>query len=108
MNIIYGERCAGKTTMLIMTSAVMNEPIVCSTYISAKNIQDTATQLGINIPKPRVHKQGNYYDGPVLLDDANMFIQEALEKYIGARIDACTFNIYKKSIMERNHITGEN
>ena len=101
MNIIYGERCTGKTTMLIMTSAVMKEPIVCSTRIAAKHIQDVAAELGVNIPKPRVHERGNYYDDGVLLDDANFFIQDALENYIGTRIDACTFNIDSDSVMKR-------
>lgn len=101
MNIIYGERCTGKTTMLVMTSAVMNEPIVCRTRVAAQHIQDVAAELGVNIPKPRVHERGNYYDGVVLLDDANFFIQDALENYIGARIDACTFNIDSDSVMKR-------
>ena len=65
MNIIYGERGTGKTTMLVMTSAVMNEPIVCRTRVAAQNIQDVAAELGVNIPKPRVHGQGNYYDDGV-------------------------------------------
>ena len=101
MNIIYGDRCSGKTTKLIMTSAVMKEPIVCSTRIATKHIQDVAAELGVNIPKPRVHERGNYYDDGVLLDDANFFIQDALENYIDARIYACMFHIDSDSVMKR-------
>lgn len=101
MNIIYGERCSGKTTMLVMTSAVMNIPIICRTSANAKIIQDIAEKFGVNIPKPRVHERGNYYDDGVLLDDADQFIRDALENYIGARIDACTFNIDSDSVMKR-------
>ena len=101
MNIIYGERCTGKTTMLVITSAVMNIPIICRTRANAKIIQDVAAELGVNIPKPRVHERGNYYDDGVLLDDANFFIQDALENYIDARIYACTFNIDSDSVMKR-------
>lgn len=101
MNIIYGERGSGKTTMLVMTSAVMNIPIICRTSANAKIIQDIAEKFGVNIPKPRVHERGNYYDDMVLLDDANLFIQDALENYIGTRVAACTFNIGSDSIMKR-------
>lgn len=101
MNIIYGERGSGKTTMLVMTSAVMNKPIICRTRSTTQHIQDVATELGVNIPKPRVHERGNYYDDGVLLDDADQFIRDALENYIGTCIDACTFNIDGNSVMKR-------
>lgn len=101
MNIIYGERCSGKTTMLVRTSAVMNIPIICRTRAGAKIIQDVAAELGVNIPKPRVHERGNRYDDIVLLDDAELFIQDALENYIGTRVAACTFNIDSDSVMKR-------
>ena len=101
MNIIYGERCTGKTTMLVMTSAVMNIPIICRTSANAKIIQDIAAELGVNIPKPRVHERGNRDYDMVLLDDAEMFIQDALENYIGTRVTACTFNIDSDSVMKR-------
>lgn len=101
MNIIYGDRCSGKTTKLIMTSAVMNKPIVCRTYSNAEYIKSLATNLGINIPEPRVHKRGNSYRDGVLLDDANCFIKDALEEYIGAKIDACTFFVDRNSVYEK-------
>ena len=101
MNIIYGERCSGKTTMLVITSAVMNIPIICRTRANAKIIHNVAAELGVNIPKPRVHERRTYYDHELLLDDANFFIQDALENYIGTRIDACTFKIDSDSVMKR-------
>ena len=91
MNIIYGERCSGKTTMLVMTSAVMNIPIICPHQYSAATIQDKAITLGVNIPKPIVHHQGRSYIGSVLLDDANLYIEKALKEYFGSNIAACTF-----------------
>ena len=101
MNIIYGERCSGKTTMLVRTSAVMNIPIICRTRAGAKIIQDVAAELGVNIPKPRVHERGNRYDDIVLLDDAELFIQDALENYIGTCVAVCTFNVDSDSVMKR-------
>lgn len=101
MNIIYGERCSGKTTMLVITSAVMNIPIICRTRANAKIIQDVAAELGVNIPKPRVHERENRYDDIVLLDDAELFIQDALENYIGTCVAACTFNVGSDSVMKR-------
>ena len=87
--------------MLVMTSAVMNIPIICRTRANAKIIQNVAAEIGVNIPKPCVYERGNRYDYMVLLDDANMFIQDALENYIDARIYACTFNIDRDSVMKR-------
>ena len=107
MNIIYGDRNSEKTSMLIITSAVMGIPIICPNQCSAATIQDKAITLGVNIPKPIVHRQGRFYIGSVLLDDANLYVEKALEEYFGANIAACTFFVDKNSVMESKHLERE-
>ena len=107
MNIIYGDRNSDKTSMLIITSAVMGIPIICPNQYRAATIQDKAITLGVNIPQPIVHHQGRSYIGSVLLDDANLYIEKALKEYFGSNIAACTFFIDKKSIMESKHFEYE-
>ena len=106
MNIIYGDRCSGKTTKLIMTSAVMNMPIICNEQYRAHYIKEKANQLRVDIPEPIVIEQGysckGYsYNGSVLLDDANLYIKDALEQYFGVSIGACTFFVDKNSVYEK-------
>lgn len=101
MNIIYGDRCSGKTTKLIMTSAVMNMPIICNEQYRAHYIKEKANQLRVDIPEPIVIEQGYSYNGSVLLDDANLYIKDALEQYFGVSIGACTFFVDKNSVYEK-------
>lgn len=103
MNIIYGDRESGKTSMLIIASAVMNIPIICANQYRGAMIRDQAISLGVIIPEPIIHQQGKSYIGSVLLDDANLYVKKALEEYFGSNIVACTFSIDKKSIMESKH-----
>lgn len=103
MNIIYGDRCSGKTTKLIMTSAVMNMPIICNEQNRAHYIKEKANKLRVDIPEPIVIGQGRSYkgysyNGSVLLDDANLYIKDALGQYFGVSIGACTFNINIDSV----------
>ena len=50
MNIIYGDRCSGKTTKLIMTSAVMNMPIICNEQYRAHYIKEKPINLELIFP----------------------------------------------------------
>ena len=92
--------------MLVMTSAVMNMPIMCDNLHRVQTINDVAINLGVNIPEPIIHKQDRPYRGysnniSVLLDNADWYIEEALKNYFGVNIAACTFNIDSDSIMKR-------
>jgi len=94
MNIIVGGRGTGKTTKLIYTSSVLNTPILVHSKKEADRILEMADGLNCEIPEPVVfgeHKNKHYTNG-ILIDNAERYIQAALQEYLGLQVVACAYS----------------
>lgn len=99
MKILNKERGSGKTTQLIYTSEVTGYPIVTYTEKQANNVSEQAKKLGCNIINPititniKTSKRAYQSFQYILLDEAELILQEALESYLGVDIVALTMSI---------------
>ena len=101
MNIIIGERGAGKTMKLLHISAEKKIPIVAGTVGHAKFLKNKAEEYGLIIPEPIVYTR-NLNErirgtdiSEVLVDDAELMLSHLLG------IDINTMTISDESNMER-------
>lgn len=85
MNITIGERCSGKTTKLIKRSAYEGVHILVATRNRAKDLDQNAKRMGLNIPFPVTvdeYLKGNRFAGSsirrdgLLIDDADDVLQQ--------------------------------
>lgn len=88
---IIGGRQTGKTTMLVKLSGENKIPIACTDMNRAKDILDIAKKLGYkNFPTPVVLnidytiKRDLRDEGGVLIDDADLFLEKALNANVVA------------------------
>lgn len=92
MKIINLGRGQGKTTRLLYASEFSNIPILCSTTIEAKILQEMAYKYGLNIPSPiavseivaNKFRGDKSIDNGVLVDEAPMVLQSLLSS-LGVR-----------------------
>lgn len=95
MKLIIKDRGTGKTTQLIYTSATTGWPIVVYSEAMVKQIKSQAKELNCNIPEPMtVHDlldRKHVYEN-IIIDEVCIsgIIQNALNKYFGCNVMACT------------------
>lgn len=101
MRVIAKPRQAGKTTELIKRSAETGFPIVCRNKRTADRIGEMAREL--KLPTPTMYtffdaahtfRRGFGINGPVLIDDADEFLQYILR----FRIDTVTISTNMEDI----------
>ncbi len=101
MYYIHGGRAAGKTAYLIAQSATGKVPIMVTTYVRKKYIQDQAKWLGVSIPEPVVWNPGAHVEGlrvrEVLIDDGEDFLRYVM--FHTARAEAVAIAI-SEPVME--------
>lgn len=88
MILIKGERGTGKTTELVKISSHTGQRILCANSKRARLIEDTAKELGLDIPQPLApgeNTKGMERES-ILVDD----IEDVLQAYTNARIDYAT------------------
>lgn len=102
MKIINGERQSGRTTMLIIASAVTEQPIVTPTREQAHFVEMEAKKMGLEIPRvwsfgeitslqSRGHRIQTGIEGTCfLVDNAEQIIQQMLEESLGGKVSAIT------------------
>ena len=93
MKIITGKRGTGKTTQLIVASALNNIPIVTYSETHADYIKDLAHRMKIQIPDPiSINKMPRCYE-EVLVDDAEFILQKIFSDHFNANISAITLSL---------------
>lgn len=109
MQLIVKDRGAGKTHMLIQTSAATGYPIVCFSDFQASLVKERAELLGLDIPDPISIKQlrneniSTQMLDKVLVDDVQMIIYYALAEYLGVKevVAATCTPFYSKNDWEK-------
>ena len=88
MYFIHGGRGSGKTTWLLLQSAMSGIPIMAANYQRIVLYKDHAKQLGLKIPEPILWKNRKEGDGfeikQVLIDDMEYFLNHVLLNTCGA------------------------
>lgn len=100
MKIINGERGSGKTDGLIFAAYATGARIIAPSNAMAKRIADRAKERGIDILPPMGYH--DYLDGPgklaatqrepILIDEAETIIKEALELWFRKEVIAVTIS----------------
>ena len=109
MKLIVKDRGAGKTHMLIQTSAVTGYPIVCFSDFQASLVKEKAGLLGLDIPDPISIKQlrneniSTQMRDKVLVDDIQTTIGAAIAEYLGVKkvVAATCTPFYSKNDWEK-------
>lgn len=82
MYIIHGGRASGKTTWLIMQSAMSDIPIMVTNPAMIIILKERAKHMGLKIPEPILWKKQREYCGDevqeVIIDDVEYFIERVL------------------------------
>lgn len=96
MKIIHGARRSGKTTQLIKEAAKKDAVILCHSAIAAKAVADRAKDMGIDIREPlTIHtarRRASYSVDKVLIDNAELVLQELIQLYTRMHIHTITIN----------------
>lgn len=100
MKIINGERASGKTDGLIFTAHATGARIIAPSEARARIIAERAKERGIDILPPMGYN--NYLDGPakmgveqrtpILIDEAESIIEEALRLWFRSDVIAVTIS----------------
>lgn len=98
MKIINRGRRSGKTLMMIHTAYVTGCPIIVYNEQRANQILKQATDLGCDVIvytiDEWVHMHGIERQHPnILIDEAEDFIERALENMLHTKVTACTMSI---------------
>lgn len=109
MQLIVKDRGAGKTHMLIQTSAVTGYPIVCFSDFQASLVKERAELLGLDIPDPISIKQlrneniSTQMLDKVLVDDIQMILKSAIAEHLGVKevVTATCTPFYPKNDWEK-------
>ncbi len=91
-------RCSGKTTQLVITSNKTQYPIICNSIANKEYIKHIAKENCLPIPEPitlyeldnKTLKKPTHNYPKVLIDDGEIAIKEALNKYYGIDVVAVT------------------
>lgn len=90
-------RGTGKTNLLIHESERTQIPIMCSSKTGARLIQDRAKEIGCSIPQPistnDTMNLGRKRLTRVLVDDADVMLNQFVKKLYRAEIEAFTMSI---------------
>ena len=99
MTYMTGNRGSGKTTALIISSAVTGYPIVVPTKSDVDFIKKQAKELNVKIPEPisattlKMLSRGWIdINDKFLIDDANSIIEQALKEYLHCTPVAAVIN----------------
>ena len=102
MNIINGERQSGRTTMLIIASAVTGKAIVTPNEQQARFIEQEAKRMELEIPTvmsfdriAAIRAKGcrlftDAEEAGFLVDNAELIIEQLLEAQLGGKVSAIT------------------
>lgn len=100
MKIINGERASGKTDGLIFAAYATGARIIAQTEARARVIAERAKERGIDILPPMGYR--DFLDGPakmpvtqpepILIDEAETIIKEALELWFRKEVIAVTIS----------------
>ena len=97
MRFLNMGRRSGKTTMLIHAAYLTNTPIIALDNARAHFIKKQAEELGFDIEVYSIFEWKNHRDhvhrGDVLIDEAIEMIELALDNYLEAHVQACSFSI---------------
>lgn len=104
MRLLIKDRQKGKTTGLIYTSEATGYPIVVHNRSHIEFIKEKAHELGCSIPDPvtvnelREHRcKGLHLYEHVLVDEVSFIIEDALNSYLGCKVECATMSDYLKS-----------
>lgn len=99
MKLVIKNRGQGKSTQLIYTSEITRYPIVTTSHTSVELIKILAKELACNIPEPIVYTdlrnnkyRGNKNLGKVLVDDADIILEEVLNEYLNCEVIGATIS----------------
>lgn len=109
MQLIVKDRGAGKTHMLIQTSAITGYPIVCFGDYQAGWTKEKAKLLGLDIPDPISIRQlrneniSTQMRDKVLVDDIQMILKSAIAEHLGVKevVTATCTPFYSKNDWEK-------
>ena len=113
MNIINGERQSGRTTMLIIASAVTGKTIVTPTEEQARFVEREAKRMKMEIPTvvsfariEAIRAKGSRImtdarEEGFLVDNAEQIIEQLLEAHLGGKVSAIT--ICAPYVLEAKH-----
>lgn len=100
MKVINGERASGKTDGMIFAAYATGARIIAQTEARARVIAERAKERGIDILPPMGYHE--YLDGPakmpvtqqepILIDEAETIIKEALEAWFRKEVIAVTIS----------------
>ena len=94
MNLIIKDRQKGKTTQLIHISEATRYPIVVQTGAHKKYIIELANKMDCLIPTPltirQLKERGCNVKTPILFDDVEHILADALRQYLGAEVFCAT------------------
>lgn len=97
MNLLIKDRATGKTTGLIYTSEATQYPIVTFNRQSIGYIKHMAGEMGCLIPEPLCildfrgdSARRKRLPDNILLDEAGMVIEDALNTYLGTNVVVAT------------------
>lgn len=90
MKLIVKDRGAGKTCMLIQTSAITGYPIACINKSEVRFLKEKAEMLGVNIPEPisfdELHNgsaNGKPEYDKILVDNIDAVLNKIIKDYFG-------------------------
>lgn len=109
MNLIIKDRQKGKTTQLIHISEATKYPIVVPLAVRKKHIIELANQMGCSIIEPltmrEVQAMGVRLNTPILFDDVEHILSDALQQYLGAEVFCATMTDTLKDYYKHNETT---
>lgn len=109
MNLIIKDRCMGKTAQLIHISEATKYPIVVPFAVRKKHIIELANQMGCSIVEPltmcEVQARGVRLNIPILFDDIECILADALQQYLGAEVFCATMTDTLKDYYKSNQAT---
>ncbi len=113
MKIINGERQSGRTTMLIIASAVTGKAIVVQNEQQARLIEQEAKRMELEIPTvmsfnriAAIREKGcrlftDAEEAGFLVDNAEQIIEQLLEAQLGGKVSAIT--ICAPNVLKAKH-----
>lgn len=97
MKIINRPRRTGKTQMIITAAHVTGYPIITFTENMARHIAAQARSMGFNDIRvyslPTFEHLRGHETQNILIDEAELIIQQALNAYLRTNVIACTLTI---------------
>ena len=106
MRLFCKGRGKGKTTALVMTSAVTGARIVVSNESQKKTIKEIANKLNVDIPEPLTYVEQRqfraFYKDGILIDNLEMILPTILNEFFGCSVIGATLTV-KEDIETKVH-----